>query len=201
VAASRYCRGPTAVGQQQRRSECRWREKLVSHAGPRTRLANRMLRAAEAGEQRLSSGSESTMTRAHFRLLMVVVVLCLFGVGLPFYVIHLQDAVGVRSGTLTFWLTIRSPVVRDFPVVCATSKPEYFYKNGLRPSSGITYRSSANREAILRETRSFVKRHGYDDGELVIPDMFTFCRNRDVLDIALSTLPEGGTLVQVIEIR
>jgi hypothetical protein len=122
--------------------------------------------------------------------------LCVFIACLFLYALKLAftESLYSRRGSFAFFVTITEPDIRAFPVLDATSEPEYNSScgDGPKPSSqSISYRSRLSTPEILELAQRHAASCGYTLGPVPDFDGVTYTRDVKTLSVTVTIGADG----------
>jgi hypothetical protein len=131
--------------------------------------------------------------------ILIVAVVGTF-VGLYTLMLLFTEDLYTQKGTFAYYVTIRSPTIKNFPRIQLTGEEDYYSSCGdgpKLPANGIRYVSSETQQALKQSIEEYLFKIGFtkatdsaEGGEYVQPDGKTF--------FDLRIMPEAGGVQRVV---
>jgi hypothetical protein len=132
----------------------------------------------------------------------VIFLVVVAGTALGLYTLLLlfTEDLYVQKGTYSYYITIRSSTIKNFPRIQLAAEEDYYSSCGdgpKLPANGIRYLSTENREALKQAIEQYLFRNGFakeadakDGGEYTQPGTKTY--------FDLMVLPDKDGLQRVV---
>ena len=121
-------------------------------------------------------------------------------VGLYTLMLVFTEDLYTQRGTFAYYVTIRSPTIKNFPRIQLTSEEDYYSSCGdgpKLPANGIRYTSGENQQALKQAIEEYLFKNGYNkEADAVEGGEYVQAGGKTFFDLRI--MPEAGGVHRVV---